>query len=289
MSRAILKSALPLDLGALFFGPTADDVDEGFEVDAQRADRWAFETDTAEAEFRGTGFAYSPVEIAGETVQALSSGIIDEIRLEREDDGFEVEFRGVALDAAEFFAALQSPDAADDAALIEKLLASADRVELGDGDDDLDCGGGDDRVRGRDGDDDLDGDAGEDRLRGDRGDDVLDGGADDDRLRGDKGDDDLAGGSGDDRLRGGSGDDHVAGGAGDDVFEFEGDACGDDRIADFVAGEDLVRIKGASIDGFEDLEFGEHHGHLTISWGTTTVVFEGLDAGDLTEDDVLVV
>mgnify|MGYP004455064035 CR=1 FL=1 len=281
MSRVILKSPLPLDLGALFF-------DEGFEVDRQRDDRWAFETDVAEAEFRGSGFDYAPLTLAGETVQVISAGTIEEIRYEREDDDFEVDFRGLSLDAAELFAALQSPGTEDDAALIERLLAEADRVRLGDGDDDLDCGDGDDRVRGRDGDDVIEGGAGADRLRGDKGDDAISGGGHDDRLRGDSGSDDLSGGAGDDRLRGGRGDDDLAGGGGEDRFEFEGDACGDDRITDFEAGEDLVRIKGASIDGFEDLGFGESHGHLTLSWGRTTVVFEGLGEGDLSADDVLV-
>ncbi|WP_118136708.1 calcium-binding protein [Oceanicella sp. SM1341] len=56
---------------------------------------------------------------------------------------------------------------------------------------------------------------------------------------GGKGDDTLIGGAGDDVLKGGVGDDLMTGGAGADVFHFN---AGHDRITDFEAGTDVIRL-----------------------------------------------
>lgn len=116
--------------------------------------------------------------------------------------------------------------------------------------DDIDGRAGDDILRGRGGNDDLDGDggsdilwggAGRDGLDGDSGNDHLLGGRGNDELEGDDGNDVLHGGGGRDRLDGGDGHDVLIGGRGPDVFEFErGD--GNDRIADFDDGSDVIRL-----------------------------------------------
>lgn len=120
--------------------------------------------------------------------------------------------------------------------------------------------GGRDWIWGSAFDDTLDGGAGNDRLRGGAGDDTLIGGAGNDGLRGGKGDDVLAGGTGHDWLRGGSGDDVLAGGAGHDrltggagsdafVFDTAPGRSSVDRIADFRAADDEIRLDSAVFAG----------------------------------------
>lgn len=108
---------------------------------------------------------------------------------------------------------------------------------------DVSLGGGDDTYRGGRGtvEGTVLGGAGEDLLRGGRDEDTLDGGADKDTLKGGDGDDILLGGAGNDLLSGGRGDDTQTGGAGRDTFIF-GRRAGDDVIADFQNGLDLIDL-----------------------------------------------
>jgi hypothetical protein len=119
-----------------------------------------------------------------------------------------------------------------------------DRVEGGDGDDELNGGLGNDNIRGRGGDDTIaggsgndscSGEAGDDDLFGDSGRDVLRGGDDDDSLSGGSDRDTLFGDRGDDSLDGDEGRDKLFGGLGDDDdyddedrFEDEDDEDDDD-------------------------------------------------------------
>ncbi len=125
-----------------------------------------------------------------------------------------------------------------------------DRVEGGDGDDDLNGGIGNDNVRGRGGDDtiaggagndncsgeagddDIFGDSGRDTIRGGDDDDSLSGGSDRDTLFGDRGDDSLDGDEGDDKLFGGLGNDDDYDDDDDDRFEDEDDEDDDDDQGD---------------------------------------------------------
>jgi Ca2+-binding RTX toxin-like protein len=104
--------------------------------------------------------------------------------------------------------------------------------------DSLNGAGGNDRIFAQKGDDSVTGGSGNDRL---------DGGAGADRLRGDSGNDRLLGGSGNDLLRGGSGLDTITGGTGRDSFVFDTapGARHADRIADFKAADDTIRIDDA--------------------------------------------
>jgi hypothetical protein len=134
-----------------------------------------------------------------------------------------------------------------------------------------------DIVNGNQGLDYLVGLSGSDFLRGGRDNDRLDGGDDDDILNGNIGNDEVRGGAGNDFCRGGQGDDLIDGGAGDDILigdrDFDmliggsgadffvlqmqnasDDAGRADRIADFNAAEDRLKIVGC--DRIEDLGLG---------------------------------
>ncbi len=101
---------------------------------------------------------------------------------------------------------------------------------------------GADTITGTANDDTIDGLGGDDTISGLGGNDTLEGGA---------GDDTLDGGAGDDVLSGGAGDDTLTGGAGADTFVY-GSARGDDTIADFEDGVDLIDMRGAGVR-FADL------------------------------------
>jgi Ca2+-binding RTX toxin-like protein len=102
----------------------------------------------------------------------------------------------------------------------------------------LDGGGGDDLIFGQGGRDALQGGAGDDRIFGGGARDRLSGGDGNDRLAGEAGNDILAGDGGDDALFGGAGNDLLRGGAGADRFVMA-PGTGNDRIADFGAGDVL--------------------------------------------------
>lgn len=121
-----------------------------------------------------------------------------------------------------------------------------DRLYGGAGDDSLSAGAQADHLAGGPGDDDMTGGEGGDILLGGRGADWLRGSPGNDRLGGGAGDDRLHGGTGRDDLTGGADDDAMTGGGGPDTFHFGPDASGDDRIADFQDGLDLIAIRGLS-------------------------------------------
>jgi hypothetical protein len=135
-----------------------------------------------------------------------------------------------------------------------------DRVEGGDGDDDINGGLGIDNLRGRAGDDEVSGGAGNDDCRGDSGEDILFGDIGRDVLRGGDDDDSLSGGSDRDTLFGDPGDDSLDGDEGRDKL-FGGLGNDDDYDDDGLEDEDE-----------EDDDDGDGDG-------------DGDDAGDDDDDD----
>ena len=99
------------------------------------------------------------------------------------------------------------------------VIADAEVVLGGAGDDLLFGRSGEDTFDGGPGDDELWADAGNDTLLGGTGDDYLNGGAGDDTLDAGDGDDTLSGVAGADRLLGGAGADSLDGGFGPDTLE----------------------------------------------------------------------
>lgn len=96
----------------------------------------------------------------------------------------------------------------------------------------------------------LTGTAGADILKGGSGADYIVGLAGDDTLVGLAGNDKLDGGSGNDKLYGKDGADILTGGAGRDSFVFDTAINGGvDKITDFVAADDTIRLENAFFTG----------------------------------------
>lgn len=124
------------------------------------------------------------------------------------------------------------------------LGGEADDIIFGGADDDALTGGaGNDDLRGGDGADIVLAGDGDDRLTGGGGDDSLTGGQGADVLFGSWAADRLDGGAGADTLAGEAGADTLTGGKGADVFVFSSDS-GQDRVTDFNALQDVIRIIG---------------------------------------------
>lgn len=148
----------------------------------------------------------------------------------------------------------------------------------------VDGGMGDDTLIGNEGDDRLAGGRGDDWLRGRGGDDWLDGGAGSDRLQGGAGDDILDGGrdigpedTDDPRT------DILTGGGGSDIFVF-GEQSGQDRVADFEQGSDLLRLQGQD-GGFDTLGIADWNGNLRVDHDNGSIILVGLAGLDLTVSD----
>lgn len=142
----------------------------------------------------------------------------------------------------------------------------------------------------------LVGTSGDDKLLGKRGSDLLDGRA---------GDDILKAGGGNDRVIGGEGSDMARGGRGKDVFVFKVEP-GEDRVRDFVKGDDKLdfsEINGAGFSALDtsgdgrlsraDSDVAVRNGHTIIdlagAWGgevgTSTVTVHGVTS--MTADDFI--
>ncbi|MQY41624.1 hypothetical protein GG681_03145 [Epibacterium sp. SM1969] len=168
----------------------------------------------------------------------------------------------------------------------------ADRILGNEGNDVLRGGFGRDTLNGGEGNDRIYGGKGFDLLNGSRGNDRLFGEARNDTLRGQLGDDSLFGGSGNDMLfggqgndllRGGAGNDFFNGGAGDDVFVFTS-GNGDDRIVNFAAGEDTIRIQDGA-DSLEDLSFETLGDDVLVSFSDVTILVQDVELNALQDAD----
>ncbi|MEM8553605.1 MAG: hypothetical protein AAGF71_02145 [Pseudomonadota bacterium] len=176
-----------------------------------------------------------------------------------------------------------------------------ERAWGGDGDDIILLGAGADRAYGGKGSDYIEGGDGNDQISGGFQDDILRGGSGNDKLNGSFGTDLLRGGSGDDLLFGGRGKDTLQGGTGndilqgdsdDDVFVFHGDGLpttldGElgpetDLIVDFVRGEDMIKIRGATdVASFADLTVTTASGITSVEYGNRIILLSArLDASD---------
>ena len=164
------------------------------------------------------------------------------------------------------------------------------------GNDKLNGGDGEDQLQGSDGDDRLEGGAGNDWLHGGAGNDRLEGGGGDDELRGGSGDDVMEGGSGNDRLHGGDGDDVLNGGAsndwlrggnGEDTFIFSG-AFGNDKIADFTAGEDEIDLRSLETS-FDEVQAKARQvaGDVQLELSNGSILLENTRLADLQAEDFL--
>ena len=114
----------------------------------------------------------------------------------------------------------------------------------------------------------------------------------DDELIGDAGNNTLRGRAGDDVLEGGAGDDRLYGGSGDDVFIFER-GHGEDSIADFTNGDDVILLRGLGLTKADVLANAGAWSEGTGTWidltghGGGRIEVGGLDFNNLDESDFL--
>ena len=132
----------------------------------------------------------------------------------------------------------------------------------------LEGGAGDDTLIGKMGHDYLKGGDGDDQLFGGRNKDTLEGGAGDDLLDGGRGIDRLDGGTGDDTLIGGGANDFLTGGEGSDTFVQNFAVSGNDIITDFNPSEDTIELQGFTNINLEEFSITEVDGDTLIDAGT---------------------
>ena len=114
----------------------------------------------------------------------------------------------------------------------------------------------------------------------------------DDELIGDAGNNTLRGRAGDDVLEGGAGDDRLYGGSGDDVFIFER-GHGEDSIADFTNGDDVILLRGLGLTKADVLANAGAWSEGTGTWidltghGGGMISLPGFDFANLNETDFL--
>ena len=177
-------------------------------------------------------------------------------------------------------------------------LGGSDIVTGGDGNDSIDGVCGNDTLEGNDGNDTLIGGNGRDVIFGgadadliDGGnqEDMLDGGTGNDTIIGEKGDDTIIGGEGDDDINGGKDNDSMTGGAGADIFRFSNND-GQDTIADFTQGEDLIDLTLLGIWDISQLTIQDLGSGVRINTGNGNYIeLTGLTTADLTNSDFILV
>jgi Ca2+-binding RTX toxin-like protein len=157
----------------------------------------------------------------------------------------------------------------------------------GQGSDWLEGNGGNDTLWGNKAADTVSAGAGSDVVYGNQGDDYLMGGGDGDNIFGGQGDDTLMGDAGADMLFGNKGDDWLSGGSGNDGFVYDAQNGGEDMIADFSDGEDLLYFI-ASTDS--DVVAQNVDGGAMISVnGGDDILLVGFDANNFDENDYMFV
>lgn len=139
-------------------------------------------------------------------------------------------------------------------------------------------------VKGTIDNDDLIGTSENNLVYGNRGDDIIQGLDGNDLLYGGKGDDQLDGGIGDDIIGGQMGNDILTGGAGGDLFEFRS-GYGDDTIADFEDGIDIIGLKGGLT--FEQLTISQIGNDTRISGDQLSIILQGVEISAIDIDDFM--
>ena len=107
---------------------------------------------------------------------------------------------------------------------------------------------------------------------------------------GGSGNETIDGGAGDDIIDGGAGDDSLTGGADADTFVFRA-GHGNDTIADFTDGEDIIDVSSLGITGISSLTFSTNADNdlvINTGEGNGTIVLEGVtDLATLTGEDFI--
>lgn len=189
--------------------------------------------DDATMTFAGTGMAFLT---DGDEFYDVTAGTITSLVEDTRSGQREVSITGLSVNAVTFFDVLA---AGNSPALFNLLLAGNDKIT---------GGSGNDQLYGHIGNDELRGSGGRDTLSGDAGNDILYGGA---------------------------GKDILSGGAGADAFVFNarpGSAATADRITDFKAADDTIRLEDSVFTGLTKTG--------TLAASRFAQGTEALDAGD---------
>ena len=99
----------------------------------------------------------------------------------------------------------------------------------------------------------------------------------------------ITGQSANTELIGGGGNDHLSGGTGDDLFVF-GSGQGNDTIADFTDGDDLIDLTSFGLSGFSDLNLNSGTTGVTIDLsdhGGGSILLPGTSIADLDASNFL--
>ncbi|MEB3881985.1 DUF6851 domain-containing protein [Lyngbya sp. CCY1209] len=139
-------------------------------------------------------------------------------------------------------------------------------------------------IVGTDGDDGLSGTRENDLIRGGGGDDFIRGLTGNDVLYGGANDDNLDGSMGDDIIAGDGGDDFLIGGPGGDRFDF-GAGDGNDIIADFRDGIDIIGLKDDLT--FEQLSVSRVGHDTRISAPQLSMTLLGVESSAIDVDDFI--
>jgi Ca2+-binding RTX toxin-like protein len=128
-----------------------------------------------------------------------------------------------------------------------------------------------------------------DALGGNAGRNEIDGNGGNDWLFGRGGNDILRGGFGDDMIAGNSGSDFLVGDAGSDTFIFDDD-WGNDIIADFEVGEDVLDFGLVTgLDNTFQFHVSESSGNAVIGYGlTNSVTLQGVSLVELDSGEWIV-
>ncbi|MEF2546098.1 calcium-binding protein [Aurantimonas sp. E1-2-R+4] len=198
--------------------------------------------------------------------------------------------------------------------------AGDDTIYGGDGRDNLHGGDGNDSLYGDAGNDNLRGGPGADRLDGGDGFDLVyysdsavgltvdlsgriagtgDAAGDSfigiegviasqfaDKIYGDAGANLIYGLGGDDLIFGDAGDDTLFGGSGRDIFTYR-PGSGNDTIGDFSIGEDVISFLYSGTLTFQDLAFASNSIGTLATFDLSSILFQGIGEGQLTEADFL--
>ncbi|MCD6034638.1 MAG: calcium-binding protein [Rickettsiales bacterium] len=150
---------------------------------------------------------------------------------------------------------------------------------------------GQDLLIGDLGDDQLDGGDGNDNVLGYQGDDTLHGSNGEDTLRGGRGNDSLNGGTGNDSLAGDLGNDTLTGGTGGDRFVIKVEANSRDTVTDLELDQPQEKVdirEFTDIETFDDININDTARGARIDLGNgQDVILEGIQAGDLSSEDLL--
>ncbi len=220
----------------------------------------------------GHDFAYD----AGRLVGGIATGAI----IRSHQTGADLAMVGMSISAADFSAAALTASTVDDRAIIGRILAGNDLLDLSGEKDWINSGAGKDLIASGGGNDNVSAGSGADLVTAGAGADTVIGGLGADILLGEAGSDRIFGGGGNDTIVGGAGNDILVGDGGADRFVFARGA-GQDHIRGFTVGSDKIAIESGAAN-FAALAITQLGNDTVIRFGTVKITLDGIDDATVT-------